>query len=336
MFLGIGLAILYIVYLRNNAAYIEECAFNNIPAADCNLIKKIVDDMKSANYKWVFAALSFFMVSNYSRAVRWNMLLEPLGYKPKFFNSFGLLMVGYLANLGIPRSGEFLKAGMMAQYEDYEPEKVMGTIVTDRILDVMSLGIVILLTLVLSFNNFVGYFRENANLEDKFGHIFTLSNFMILTVLGLSMLYILWRNRIRITQSGIGQRVVKVLKGFWEGIITIKEVKKPILFIFHSVVIWVCYYLMTYLMFFSFIPTQDLPAVSGLVVFAFGTLGIVVPTPGGMGSYQYLISEALQLYGVSLGDSFSFANIMFFSVQIFCNILFGLIAFIVLPILNRK
>jgi len=89
-------------------------------------------------------------------------------------------------------------------------------------------------------------------------------------------------------------------------------------------------------MFFSFEPTAHLDAVTGLVTFVFGTLGIVIPTPGGMGSYQYLISEALGLYGIASSDAFSFANILFFSVQLFCNIFLGIITLVVLPIFNAN
>ena len=93
---------------------------------------------------------------------------------------------------------------------------------------------------------------------------------------------------------------------------------------------------MTYVAFFAFAPTANLSAVAGLVVFVFGTLGVVFPSPGGMGSYHFLIGEGLALYGVNAADGFSFANIVFFSVQIFCNVLFGLVAFIYLPLYNKN
>ena len=157
LFLIVGSVILYIVYIRNQNAYLAECALNNIPEDQCNLLDKITDDIRGANYSWVVLALIIYMVSNVLRALRWNMLLQPLGYTPRFFNSFGAIMVGYLANLGIPRSGEFVRAGLLAKYEDYEAEKVMGTIVTDRILDFICLLIIVGLALILSFNDFMTF-----------------------------------------------------------------------------------------------------------------------------------------------------------------------------------
>jgi len=106
-------------------------------------------------------------------------------------------------------------------------------------------------------------------------------------------------------------------------------------FVFHSILIWFCYFAMTYVIFFAFKPTEHLGPVAGLVVFVFGTLGIVFPSPGGMGSYHFLVEEGLTLYGVGEADAFSFANIMFFSVQLFCNVLFGILALIILPIYNK-
>jgi len=335
LFLAIGSIILYVVYLKFNSDFQKECAALGKSPEDCNFLQTIIGYIKSANYLWVLFALAFYICSNISRSIRWQMLLEPLGHKPKFLNSFATVMVGYLVNLGIPRSGEFVRAGLIARYEKMEAEKVMGTIVTSRVIDVICLLITIGLTLLLSFDNFVTYFSEEVNLSEQFG---SLISPMFLAILGFSFLmflYLIWKLRNKLFASKIGQKIKKILLGFWEGIISIKELKNPSLFIFHTIVIWVCYYLMTYIMFFSFSPVADLPPVSGLVVFVFGTLGIVIPSPGGMGTYQYLISEALMLYGVAFAEAFAFSNIMFFTVQL-VNIVLGIVGFIFLPIYNRN
>lgn len=335
LFLVIGIVILYIVYLKFNSDFQAECAADGKSPEECNFLETIINYIKSAHYAWVFVALAFYCVSNIARSLRWQMLLEPLGHKPKFLNSFATVMVGYLVNLGIPRSGEFVRAGLLAKYEKMEAEKVMGTIVTSRVIDVICLLITICLTLLLSFDNFVNYFSENVNLSEKFGGLFSPIPLLILGFVGLSVLYAIWKFRDRIFASKLGQKIKKILLGFWEGILSIKDLKNPILFVVYTIVIWVCYYLMTYLMFFSFAPTADLAPVSGLVVFVFGTLGIVIPSPGGMGTYQFLISEALMLYSVPFPEAFAFSNIMFFTVQL-VNVILGVIAFIFLPIYNRN
>lgn len=335
LFLAIGTIILYVVYLKFNGDFQKECASLGKKPEDCNFFETIVGYIKSANYLWVCLALVFYIVSNVSRSLRWGMLLEPLSHKPKFLNTFSTVMVGYLVNLGIPRSGEFVKAGLLSQYEEMEPEKVMGTIVTSRIIDVICLLICIGLTLLLSFDNFVNYFTNEVDLTDRFGNLLSPMSLSIFGIVMILAAYLVWKYRAPLFASKIGQKIKKILLGLWEGILSIKDLKQPLLFIFHTVVIWVCYFLMTYIMFFSFAPTADLAPVAGLVVFVFGTLGIVIPSPGGMGTYQFLISEALMLYGVAFPEAFAFSNIMFFTVQL-VNIVIGIIAFIFLPIYNRN
>ncbi|MFT6333741.1 MAG: hypothetical protein ACI86M_000998 [Saprospiraceae bacterium] len=335
MFLSIGVSILYIVYRKNNAKFIEDCLINGTPLSDCNLIDKILTDVGTANFTWIFIALGFYIWSNVARSIRWRMLIEPLGKMPRFANTLSTVLITHLVNLGIPRSGEFVRAGLLAKYEDLEAEKVMGTIVTSRIIDVLCLLVTIGITLILSFDNFAGYFQDSDLMGGKLSSLFSPLNIGILAIGSVIGLAALWKYRKVILATKIGNKVWNILLGFWEGILTIKDLRSPSRFIFHTVTIWVCYYLMTYLMFFSFAPTADMAPVAGLVVFVFGTLGVVIPSPGGMGTYQFLISEALVLYAIPSTEAFSFANIMFFSVQL-CNIALGLIAFILLPIINRN
>jgi uncharacterized protein (TIRG00374 family) len=134
----------------------------------------------------------------------------------------------------------------------------------------------------------------------------------------------------------LGQKIYKIVSGFSDGIKSIKDVENVTVFIFHSVIIWTMYYVMTYLCFLAFAPTSDLGLVAGLTVFVFGSLGIVFPSPGGMGSYHYLVGEALGFYNIGGADAFSFAMIVFISINLFCNIFFGLIFIILLPIIHKK
>jgi len=335
MFLSIGIIILYIVYRVNNAKFLEECRINGTPLSDCNLIDKIFSDVQTANFTWVFIALGFYVWSNIARAIRWRMLIEPLGKTPRLANTISTVFITHLVNLGIPRSGEFVRAGLLAKYEDLEAEKVMGTIVTSRVIDVICLLITIGITLILSFDNFVGYFKGSDLFNGEGSSFFSPLNITILGLLSLASLLLIWKYREKILATKIGKKIWDIILGFWEGILTIKDLRSPAKFIFHTVTIWICYYLMTYLMFFSFAPVANLEAVAGLVVFVFGTLGIVIPSPGGMGTYQFLISEGLVLYNIPAAEAFSFANIMFFSVQL-TNVALGLIAFVLLPIINKN
>jgi len=131
-----------------------------------------------------------------------------------------------------------------------------------------------------------------------------MTSLIILPVFALSVLTLTWHSRDKILKTALGKKIWSIIIGFWEGILTIRSLRSPTRFILHTILIWVCYYLMTYLMFFSFVPTENLAPVAGLVVFVFGTLGIVIPSPGGMGTYQFLISEGLLLTVVGARPQF--------------------------------
>lgn len=337
VFFGVGSIILYFVYQRQNVLYQAKCAIDGIPVEDCSLLNKLWTDITGANPWILLVVLLMFMISNISRAIRWQMLLEPLGKKPKFLNSLMAIMAAYLANLGVPRSGEFVRAGVISKYEGIPMEKAIGTVVTDRIIDVLSLLIVITLAFLLSFDYMYDYFQANFDIMSRIQQ-WIYNPVFILSVISISliMILILYFNWVRILSSKLGQKILNILRGFLDGIITIFRLKNPGLFLFHSIVIWLMYYLMTYVCFFAFEPTSHLSPVAGLVTFVFGSLGVVFPAPGGMGSYQFLVMESLGFFGINSADAFSFSNIMFFSIQIFCNIFFGALAFIYLPIFNKR
>jgi uncharacterized protein (TIRG00374 family) len=337
LFFGLGSVILYFVYARQNKLYEAKCALDGILPEDCSLLNKLWTDITGANLGILVIILGFFMISNISRAIRWQMMLEPLGKKPRFLNALGAIMAAYLTNLGVPRSGEIVRAGIISKYEDIPLEKAIGTVVLDRLVDVISLLIVILLAFILSFDHMSGYFSENFDFMSKiqqfiYNPLF-IAGIMITGLLSGLLVYFNWS---KIAASYIGQKFIKIISGFLDGIKTIFKLKNPLMFLFHSFVIWLMYYLMTYVCFSAYEPTSHLGPVAGLVVFVFGSLGVVFPAPGGMGSYQFLVGESLGFFGINAADAFSFSNIVFFSIQIFCNILFGVLSFILLPIINKK
>lgn len=332
LFLGIGLGILYLVYRSQNAAYEAECALKGIAAEDCSLIKKVATDFREANYFWVLMVLLAFTISNVSRAIRWNMLIRPLGYTPRFINAFLTTVLGYFANLGLPRMGEVVRGATLARYERIPVEKVMGTIVTDRIVDVISILLVSTLAVVLEYDTILDFANQYVSF-DRLGSLGRLA--FIAGIIAVVIGAILWYFRKQLMQTAIAKKIVDIARGFWQGIQTIRQLDRPLVFILHSINIWFMYFMMTYLCFFAFEPTAGLSAVAGLVVFVFGGWGIVIPSPGGMGTYHFLAQTALAMYGISGDDGFSWANISFFSIQLGCNVIGGILALILLPILNR-
>ncbi|MBI1227978.1 MAG: UPF0104 family protein [Bacteroidetes bacterium] len=336
LFLGIGAIILYLVYRSQNTAYLADCAQRGIPGAECNLLEKLFNDFKSTNFGWMALVALAFLVSNYSRTAKWQMLLAPLGYRPRFLNGYLSILVAYFANLGLPRMGEVVRAGVLSKYENLPPEKVMGTIVVDRVVDVLCLGLVFLLAVLLegdkllNYNDFIGQNTNPETVQTSNPAKWWILGFMLVGAVGMFFA------RKRLAQTAIFQKIFGMVKGFWEGIKAVANLRKPWLFVLHSLNIWVMYFVMTWLGFQAFGPTAHLGLLAALTVFAFGTLGMVIPSPGGMGTFHFLVITSLTtFYGIRGDDAFSVANIIFFTIQIGLTSLLGIAALLILPIYNK-
>lgn len=333
-FFAIGFGLLWLIYNSQNAAYQEECMLKGVSPDECSLLDKVINDFKEANYFWIFMVLVSFTISNISRTIKWKMLLEPLGYKPRFINAFGAIIIGYFANLGLPRMGELVRAGTISRYENVPVETSMGTIVTDRIIDVLSIFIVTALALVLQWNEIMSFVSDySSEILGKVGFLGQALGFSAgLGILGVLLLYIF---RHRLKNLHFYQKVKQIFERFVNGISSIAKLQRPWRFVFHSINIWLMYFLMTWLCFFAYEPTADLGPLSGLVVQMAGSWGIVFPSPGGMGSYHFMVQQALEIYGVSGEDSFSWANIAFFSIQLGVNVFLGILMLVLLPLFNK-
>ncbi len=336
LFLGVGLTILYFVFKGQDKAYQAECVLQNIPEADCSLVGKIADDFMGTNIFWLFTVLLAYICSNISRAIRWRMLLKPLGYRPRFINTFLTIILGYGANLLLPRIGEVIRAATLSNYEKIPVEKNFGTIVVDRAVDLISLATALGLVFLFEYDTIWGYLGGYIGQGSSGDGLLSTRWFRVFAIIVILAGVLVFVFRKKLKQTAIYQKVRTVLLGFWEGIKSIKKVDKPFLFIFHSINIWLMYYMMTYLCFFAFEPTAGLSPMAALMVFVFGAFGILIPSPGGMGTFHFLAIQALAMYGVNQIEAFSFANILFFSIQFGCNALVGLLALLILPIINRN
>jgi len=331
----VGFGILYFVYQNQSSAYRQECILKGISPEDCSLVSKVYDDFVNSNLFYLLLVITLFTLSNVSRALRWRMMLKPIGINAGFLSSFNSIMLGYFANLGLPRVGEFVRAGALAKKENVKFDKVMGTIVLDRIIDVISLLIVFAITIVISSGKLLDFIVDNGDLSDKVMKIINNPIYWFAGILFLVVVFFMLKSDI-FKNSLIGKKILNFIRGIITGIKSIKSIEKPRLFIFHSVFIWVMYFMMNYVGFLAFEPTSKLGIDAAIVVFTFGSLGMVIPSPGGMGTYHFLVIEALKLFGISGSDGFSYANIIFFSIQIFGIIFFGIIALFMLNISSKR
>lgn len=334
LFLGLGLGIMALVFRSQNTAFQEQCRLDGTPMDQCSLVDKLLHDFSTINLGWMLVVVGAFTVSNMFRAARWQMLLEPLGHKTLFSNRLLTILLGYFANLGFPRMGEVVRAGALARYENIPLEKVIGTCVVDRLIDFLCLGLVVVLAFVFEGQTLLEFLNRNRGGQGGGG----LQNPMVVgaLVLGVLGLLTVWFLRHKIADLAIARKIIALMQGFWEGLRSILKLKNPGLFLVYSLGIWLMFYLQCYFNLKAFPPTAHLDAGAALMVFVFGTLGFVIPSPGGMGSFHALAIAGLALYGIGGSDAFSYANIAFFAIQILYNLIAGVLALILLPIINRR
>ena len=261
-------------------------------------------------------------------------MFKPLGYRVTQFNSFATLMVGYFANLAAPRFGEIVRAGMINRYENVAIEKAIATIFVERVVDLMMLMIMLAIGFIFRYEQLWGYISNNSSLNTGI-ILIVLFSLLLLAFVGVFVI----RRAISINDnklSGWKLKAKKLVQGFVDALKEIQKMPRKTLFWIYSIGIWLMYYLMHYLAFFSFEPVSHLKPLDGVLVFDFGTLGILFPSQGGLGSYHVMVIEALKVFDVNPIDGMSFAMITFFTLTIFCTIFIGMISLLLLPMVNNK
>ncbi|OCK43711.1 hypothetical protein BA195_03120 [Tenacibaculum soleae] len=277
---------------------------------------------KEANYWWIALGLFFGILSHLSRAYRWKFLLEPMGYKPDFGNSTMAVLVAYLVNYAVPRAGEVSRAAVMTNYENIPFEKGFGTIVAERIADLVMMLSIIAITLFVQFDFIYELLTKNFN------PIKTATILVALIVGG----YLLTQY-VKKAQAGIGLKIKNFVSGLIEGVTSILKMKNKWAFIFHTVFIWAMYVAM----FWATIPAingLNVPFGGVLIGFIAGGFSIAA-TNGGIGLYPVAVAGALALFGINEEPATAFGWIMW-TAQTLMIIIFGGLAFLFLPIYNKN
>jgi uncharacterized protein (TIRG00374 family) len=272
------------------------------------------------------------LISHISRTLRWGLMIEPIGHKPRFANTFIAVMVGYLMNMAFPRMGEISRCGVLSRYEKISFTKLFGTVVAERLIDVLSLLVLLMVVIVSQFGQMLSFIQHNPEIKEKLTSVFT-SPYLMIGVVAFVVLSYLLRNTFK--QTLIFKKIVAILQNFKEGFISIRSIKRKGWFWFHSVFIWFCYYLMLYAVFFAFDFTKDLNPIAGLTTFVFASFGMVAPVQGGIGAWHFMAIEALSLYGVAYENGVIFAFVAH-STSTVMIIIVGLISMMVLPFINRR
>lgn len=297
---------------------------------DINRIKSILTN--EVNYFWIVVSVFLGLLSHISRTIRWNLMIEPLGHKPRMLNTFLAVMIGYLMNLALPRMGEISRCGVLSRYEKIPFTKLVGTVVLERLIDVIVLLLLLVVVIITQFGQLVEFLNNNPDVQIKLGKIL---HSPILPISLIIIALIIWGTRHKIKGSGLAKKLVGLLNQFGEGFKSIRNIRNKWAFVFHSLFIWTLYYLMLYCVFFAFGFTSHLSPLAGLTVFVLGSFGMVAPVQGGIGAWHFMVIEGLALYGIDRVDGQVFALLAHGSTTLML-IVFGLIALLVLPFVNER
>lgn len=291
--------------------------------------------IQSANYVLVIPVVALLLLSHFSRAVRWRILMEPLGFRPSLINTYLCVLLGYLANLAIPRLGEVLKCTFLSRYEKVPADKLVGTIVAERAFDLICLVIVLAIT-VFSQLDVIGHYASATlrslvlNRSGDFNFIKLALAIAIPLVLLLIIRYLLHR----FAHVHIIQRIKLMLKGILQGLTSVRYVQHKGLFFFHTALIWIGYLMSIWIGFKAIEQTSVYGFKTSFSVLTMGSVGMIA-TQGGIGAYPLLVQETMMLYGLNENIAKAFGWLLWL-VQFFMVLFFGFLSLILLPILNKN
>jgi uncharacterized membrane protein YbhN (UPF0104 family) len=284
--------------------------------------------LSEANYFWIILSMIFIVIAHYSRAYRWKYVLEPLGYETNGMNRFYAVLIGYMVNLTIPRAGEASRVVMIGRSDGVPFTAGIGTIISERVIDMISLALITFFTFIIGQEDFL---RIKELIETNFGGTKeSQSNILwIIILLGIIGLSFLLVKKIRNT-------VFKIAKELVESSLSILKTKNPGAYIFHSILIWVCYIISSLLPFYAFESTENLPMSCVLLAFIAGTVGISL-TNGGIGSYPLLVGLVVGFFLVdkpqdeanAIGNAL---GLIIWSTQTVLVVVLGLVSWWLLPI----
>lgn len=323
----------YLIFLLLGVLFLW-LAFRNLNG------KEIVDQILHADYFWIVLSIMAGILSHIARAARWNILIGSMGYQTKLSTTFFAVMIGYLANAAVPRLGEVTRCGVLSKKDNIPFTELLGTVIAERIFDMIVLFLIILLVILFQLD-LVGVFVDKYVFTPLFSN-FENNLVPILVVLGiiagLSILaFFVWRRfRTRLKHFAFYRKLSQFGKGMVEGIKTIMRMKNKGVFLVYTVMIWGMYAVMVYLPFFSLNATSQLDFGDALTVMSIGSLGIVAPVPGGIGTYHFIVKAILyELYHVVPASAASFATITHAAQSLMILVMGGL-SFLMLFLQKNK
>lgn len=291
---------------------------------------ELTESFSSANIFWILLSATFGILSHMSRAARWKYTIQPLGKTPGFWNSFFCVMIGYVANLALPRLGEVTRPGLLGKYEGLSFNKLFGTIVAERVADLVILGGIMISILLLEFemlkDMLFGFFEQSSG---SFSVEKLVIIGLVLVIIGIVFFFMITRSN-----NAIFVKIRELFRGVFEGLISIIRMENKGLFLMHTAFIWIMYVGMFWVCFFCLPETSNVPLVGVIASFVMGSLAIVF-VQGGLGVFPIAIMETLMLYGVTKTSALALGWILWTS-QTLMVIVLGVASIPLLRFINRN
>ena len=289
--------------------------------------------LAKANYLWVFAAMIFGFLAYWFRAVRWNLLLEPMGYQISSSNSLWTISFGYLMNLTIPRSGELARSTALYGVEKVPVDKSFGTIILERVVDLFCMLGFLVLTVVFKEDAIITFYQKSGI---KINPTYIIGGIAVL-VIGT---FIFFKFKDKFTHLPLIGKVIEFVEGIFHGLTTIFKLKQKGKFIILSIAIWVAYYLAAYLVCFALPETSSFTFADGFFLIVVGTLGMMVPASGGIGAFHLAMKLGIGALFLSLGKSFEEGSKIGFTYAVISHtmqlVIMLVMGFISIPMLAKS
>lgn len=307
----------------------------DLGAGDRSDIKKALD---KARYWLIIPVFGILFLSHYIRAIRWKLLIEPLGYKPSTTNTLFAVFIGYLANQAVPRLGEVLKCTVLARYEKVPADKLIGTIILERVIDAITLLVVFGITIAIQpdiYSKLINTILHPPKEPGAESHATISSSLVLMVLAGLALLALaIWMIRKKKKFSDLVLLFKKIVQSIWQGLSTVRHLKKRWFFIFLTVSMWILYLAGGYIGFRALEQTQQYGVNEAFTVLSAGSVGMIM-TPGGIGAYAYLLKNTMMVYGLSKGIALAFGWILWLA-QTAVILIGGLISFVAIPYYNKR
>jgi len=309
-------------------------AFRNIS------LLEVLKELKSANYLWVLLALIASVIAFVSRARRWILLIRPLGYEPGIKSAYHSVMTGYLFNFAAPRLGELTRCVALGRKEKIPVDKLFGTVIAERAFDLLSMFIILVVMVFARGDLMDSFLRENIlrPIGDKISSAFGFSSafIIILIVFHIVMFIMLIKYRERLMKIKAFAKIGDIMKGIFNGLKSFLKMKDKLEFIIHTVILWSCYTVMAWVIFYALPSTSHLNFSDAVFILVIGTLGMSAPVQGGIGAFHWIVSRGLNVvYDIDLKDGLAYATLSHESQLLLIAIL-GTISFFLILGKSRK